>query len=175
MARVLWGFVTATLRWTPRRMFGVRKLAAQAIGHQAHLCPTCRISAPWNLRLDESACLGDRVDRYSVDRISIGPFAVVSQDAVLCAATHHHNDPDFPLIPKPINAEARAWIAAGAFIGLGVAIGEGAIVGARAVVFRDIEPWTIVAGNPAGVVGQRAIIGMPEPETAVDERPSQAV
>jgi len=30
-----------------------------------------------------------------------------------------------------------------------VAIGEGAIVGAGSIVTKDVEPYTIVAGNPA--------------------------
>jgi acetyltransferase-like isoleucine patch superfamily enzyme len=33
-----------------------------------------------------------------------------------------------------------------------VTIGEGAIVGARSVVRNDVEPWTVVAGNPAVVI-----------------------
>jgi carbonic anhydrase/acetyltransferase-like protein (isoleucine patch superfamily) len=34
----------------------------------------------------------------------------------------------------------------------GVTVGEGSIVGARSVVTRDVEPFTIVAGNPARVI-----------------------
>jgi len=30
-----------------------------------------------------------------------------------------------------------------------VTIGEGAIVAAGSVVTKDVEPWTIVGGNPA--------------------------
>ena len=48
-----------------------------------------------------------------------------------------------------------AWVAAGAFIGPGVAIGEGAVIGARSTVMHDVDPWTVVAGSPAKVRGQR--------------------
>lgn len=48
------------------------------------------------------------------------------------------------------------------FVGYGVTIlpqvekiGRGAIVGARAVVTKNVKPWTIVAGNPAKVIGKR--------------------
>ncbi len=41
------------------------------------------------------------------------------------------------------------WIGAGAIILNGVTIGDGAIVGAGAVVTKDVEPYTVVAGNPA--------------------------
>ena len=120
-----------------------------------HPYPSCRIWAPWNLKLGEHSCLSERVDCYSVDRIVLGPHAVVSQDAVLCTATHDYDLPDFPVVTRPIEIGAHAWIAAGAFIGPGVTVGEGAVVGARAVVTKDVPAWTIVAGNPARGIGAR--------------------
>lgn len=54
----------------------------------------------------------------------------------------------------PIRIADKAWIGTRAIILKGVSIGEGAIVGAGSVVTRDVPPWTIVAGNPARVVGQ---------------------
>jgi len=49
----------------------------------------------------------------------------------------------------PIVIEDRAWIGFDAVILKGVRIGEGAVVGARSVVTHDVEPYTVVAGNPA--------------------------
>ena len=43
----------------------------------------------------------------------------------------------------------RASIGSGAVVLCGVTIGEGALVGAGAVVTKDVEPYTVVAGNPA--------------------------
>lgn len=40
---------------------------------------------------------------------------------------------------------------------MGVTIGEGALVGARAPVFKDVEPWTVVGGNPAKFIKKRII------------------
>ena len=53
---------------------------------------------------------------------------------------------------KPIIIEDNVWIGFDSVLLAGVTIGEGAIVGARSVVRQDVEPWTIVAGNPAIVV-----------------------
>lgn len=39
----------------------------------------------------------------------------------------------------------------------GVAIGDGAMVAAGAVVNRDVDPWSIVTGNPAKIVAKREI------------------
>jgi acetyltransferase-like isoleucine patch superfamily enzyme len=53
---------------------------------------------------------------------------------------------------KPISIGDYVWIGFDAVILKGVTIGTGAVVGARAVVTQDVEPWTVVAGNPARVV-----------------------
>jgi maltose O-acetyltransferase len=58
----------------------------------------------------------------------------------------------------PINVpvvEDFAWIGERALVLQGRRIGKGAIVGAGAVVTRDVEPFTIVGGNPARVIGKR--------------------
>ena len=47
------------------------------------------------------------------------------------------------------------WIGMGATVLAGVRIGDGAVVGARAVVTKDVEPYAIVAGNPARLLRHR--------------------
>lgn len=47
------------------------------------------------------------------------------------------------------------WIGYEAVILSGVTIGDGAIIGARAVVTKDVEPYTIVAGVPARPIRKR--------------------
>ncbi|MBP0439183.1 DapH/DapD/GlmU-related protein [Tianweitania sediminis] len=53
------------------------------------------------------------------------------------------------------------WIGHGAVILPGLTVGSGAVIGANAVVTRPVEPYTIVAGNPARVIRPRF-----EPEIA---------
>ena len=47
------------------------------------------------------------------------------------------------------------WIGQNAVILPGVHIGDGAIIGASSVVGRNVEPYTIVVGNPAKVLRKR--------------------
>ena len=47
------------------------------------------------------------------------------------------------------------WIGHNAIIMGGVTVGDGAIVGANAVVTKDVEPYTVVAGVPARVIKKR--------------------
>lgn len=52
----------------------------------------------------------------------------------------------------PIHICSKAWIGVGAKIMKGVTVGEGAVVGAGSVVVKDVEPWTVVRGNPAAII-----------------------
>ena len=54
------------------------------------------------------------------------------------------------------------WIGAGAKIISGVTVGDGAVIAAGAVVVRDIEPFSIVAGCPARAVKYRFDEGIRE-------------
>lgn len=102
--------------------------------------------------MGEGSCLGDHVDCYSVDRVTLEPYATVSQYSFLCTAGHDYTIREMPVITAPVRIGRRAWVAADAFVGPGVTIGEGAVVGARASVFRSVDPWTVVGGNPARIL-----------------------
>lgn len=54
--------------------------------------------------------------------------------------------------PQPVRVEAGAYLGYGSTIGPGVVVGRGAFVGEGAVVVEDVEPFTVVYGNPAQVV-----------------------
>lgn len=47
------------------------------------------------------------------------------------------------------------WIGYDSLIMPGIKIGNGAIIGARSVVTKDVQPYTIVGGNPAGLIRMR--------------------
>jgi maltose O-acetyltransferase len=55
-------------------------------------------------------------------------------------------------IAKPILIEDNVWIGGGAILLPGVTIGRNAVVGAGAVVPKDVQANTVVAGNPAKVI-----------------------
>jgi len=160
LGRAVWGLVWLLLyRPSPRPLHGWRRFLLRCFGARtargAMPYPSAVIWAPWNLTMGEGSVLGDGVDCYSVDRIELGAYAVVSQRAYLCAASRDIDDPDHPLMTAPIVLQRNAWVAAEAYIGPGVTIREGGVAAARAVVTRDVAPWSVVAGSPARVIRQR--------------------
>ena len=165
--RAAWGMAwTALARWTPAPMHGWRRLILRLFG--AHIAATARVYGsariwyPPNLIMGAHSVIGPLVNCYNQDLITIGSYVVVSQGAHLCAGTHDIADPNFQLITRPIRIDDRAWIAAEAFVGPGVSVREGAVLGARGVAFKDLEPWTVYAGNPAKALKSRVFRTPPQ-------------
>lgn len=161
--RILWYVVNVTVF---RLMIGyqlryVRNAILRIFGAEIPLFslvyPTAKIFAPWNLKVGRHSCIGPSVIIYNKDLIVIGNYAVVSQGAYLCTASHDITDRKHPLITAPITISDKAWVASNAYVGMGVTIGEGAVVGATASVYKDVEPWTVVGGNPARFIKKRVI------------------
>lgn len=161
--RLVWGIVWGLLvRPIPRslcngwKLFLLRSFGAK-MNKSAVVYSSARIYMPWNLEMGEYSCLASEVDCYNVGKIKIGAHSTISQKAYLCAASHEITKSNMPLITAPIIIEDQVWIAADAFIGPGVIVRQGAVVGARACVFKDVEPWTVVGGNPAKFIKKREI------------------
>lgn len=162
VARLLWGVVwLALFRPSPRPLHGFRamllRLFGARLGRNCHVYPGARVWAPWSVQMGDDCGVGNGVTLYSMAPITLGDRVVISQGAHLCAGTHDHESPDFQLYARPITIEADAWLCAESFVGPGVRVGEGAVLGARGVAVRDLEPWTVYAGNPCRAVKQRRL------------------
>ena len=101
-----------------------------------------------NLTCGKGCAIGDAKFALHAPLV-IGDNVAINDDVRILTASHHLDDPDWTLLPKPITICDYAWISEGAMLLPGVTVGRGAVVGARAVVTRDVEPFTVVVGNPA--------------------------
>lgn len=161
LRRFVWNLVWVCLaRPFPRSMaMGWKRMLLRSFGAKiastAVVYATVKVFQPWLLTMDDYACLAEGVDCYNVAPIRIGRNATVSQRAFLCTAGHDITDPHHHQTDAPIVIGDRAWVCAETFVGQGVTIGEGAVVGARACVFKDVDSWTVVGGNPAKYIKTR--------------------
>ena len=105
------------------------------------------------VQLDDfvTLCWSSSIGHHCVveDFVTIGPNAVIASSGHLCEG---------------------CYIGAGSSARPGIRVGEGAIVGAGSVLVKDVEPYTVVAGNPATVL--REVNYKLDPEFMPNDKPT---
>ncbi|AEV31287.1 acetyltransferase (isoleucine patch superfamily) [Owenweeksia hongkongensis DSM 17368] len=83
------------------------------------------------------------------DSVSTFPFAIFGED--------WKDAMEGKTYPTKGNTQIGndVWIGFEASIMPGVKIGDGAIIGSKSVVTKDVEPYSIVGGNPAKLIRKR--------------------
>lgn len=107
------------------------------------------------------------------DKLIIGKFCQIATHArfIMNGANHAingfstfpfrafgHEWQDVPLTPEYKGDTIignDVWIGYDAIIMPGIKIGDGAIIASRALVTKDVEPYSIVGGNPAHLIRKR--------------------
>lgn len=109
---------------------------------------------------------------FSPEKLVIGKFGQIARGSFFITSSANHPMAGFTTFPFRIFDLANTggyqnlpfrdtvvghdvWIGHGAVIMPGVTIGSGAIIAAASVVTRDVEPYTIVGGNPANPIRKR--------------------
>lgn len=161
-ARAAWLLVQAScwrLAWSRLRFLrpALLRLFGATIPLGCLIRGSVRVYFPWLMTVGTDVAISQGVVVYNLGGITVGNRVVISQDVYFCGGTHDYTKSNYPLLRKPIVIEDDTWIGAGAFIGPGVRVGKGSVVGARAVVFKDVPPWKVVAGNPASVIKDRVL------------------
>jgi acetyltransferase-like isoleucine patch superfamily enzyme len=145
--------------------------------------PQVRYGIPEHLRHppDDLLTVGDHtigrptIEWYAGDtaRVVVGKYCSLHHTAVIFVGGEHRGDwvttaalreilrlpgrfeSGLPHTRGDVVLGNDVYLGYEAFVRSGVTIGDGAIVAARAVVTRDVEPFAIVAGNPARLVKYR--------------------
>lgn len=103
---------------------------------------------------------------YGKGTVEIGKFCSIAGNVLLLLGCEHNTKwattypfpalfreaqhiAGHPFSKGPIRIGHDVWIGQNATILSGVTIGNGAVIGAEAVVSHDVDPYSIVAGNPA--------------------------
>jgi acetyltransferase-like isoleucine patch superfamily enzyme len=110
--------------------------------------------------IDRCAWIGPQAYLDARDLV-IGEYVGLAPGVRVLGSAHIGEPPDVPVIQtdlviRPVRIEPWCDIGVNAVILPGVTIGRGAIVGAGAVVTRDVEPMSIVAGVPAALIRRRS-------------------
>jgi hypothetical protein len=104
--RTLWGLSAPFFRWSPRVLFGWRRMLLRCfraqVGRDVNIYNSASITIPWNLTIGDWSAVGESALLYNLGKLTIGRNVTISQRAHLCGGTHDYNDPSMPLIRSEI-------------------------------------------------------------------------
>ena len=139
------------------------------VGEDLHIGSGTRIWAPKEIVIGNCVYIGKQVHIEANCRI--GSYCLIANRvAIVGRHDHDFSAVGFPVrlapwvgskrFPSPhIDEEAviedDVWLGYGTVVLTGVTVGRGSVVAAGSVVTRDIPPYSIAAGVPAKVIGQR--------------------
>ncbi len=96
-----------------------------------------------------------------VGTIKIGNDVMIGEELFAISKNHEFKDISIPMRiqgfqeDRPIIIQDDVWIGSRVTLLPGITIGKGAIIGAGSVVTKDVESYSIVAGNPAKIIKRR--------------------
>ena len=132
--------------------------------------------------LRAGAYTGFGIGCYICPGVEIGNYTMIAAHTAILNTGHKHDRPGTPMIftgglPVKTIIGDDVWLGYRCLIFAGVTIGRGAIIASGAVVTKDVEPMTIVAGVPARIVKRR--FNTPEEEKIhcdmLDQPPPEGV
>lgn len=110
-----------------------------------------QIDFPKQMKFGKGIFINHSFTAMSIGGIGIGNNVQIGPHVTIITNNHDISDRDV-LRCRPVLIEDGVWIGAGATILPGVHIGKNAVIGSAAVVTKDVEENSIVAGNPAGLI-----------------------
>jgi acetyltransferase-like isoleucine patch superfamily enzyme len=130
-------------------MFDVGRQGRVSVGDFA-LVHGARIMCDADVTIEEYAFISWNVVLMDSYRVAFDPDT--RRDAVRRVPLERPRRIEPAVAARPVRIGRAAWVGFDSCILPGVTVGEGAVIGARSVVTADVEPFTIVAGNPARLV-----------------------
>lgn len=140
-----------TLPFTDEYNKLLKELFVGGMGENCYILGPLYMNIASNLHIGNNVAINPYFRCMSAGNIYIEDNVQIAMNVSLITNNHDFYD-RYVLTVKDIRIRQNAWIGAGVTILPGITIGENAIVGAGSVVTHDVEPNTVVAGNPARVI-----------------------
>lgn len=137
------------------RLLLYRSVLGIRIGKHSSVHRLCRFYRPRGVTIGEHCVINREVLLDGRAGVRIGNNVSISEGAFILSLEHNPNSPAFASRGIEVSIGDHVFVGARATVLPGVTLGEGAVVAAGAVVTHDVEPFAIVAGVPARLIGQR--------------------
>ena len=123
------------------------------IGKNCYIGEGTRIRSANSIKIGNEVIISDDVNIYDTDAHSLN-YVLRHKEFVEVVILNNliKDAKDVDIQSAPVVIEDHVWIGFNLAILKGVTMGKGAIIGAGSVVTKDVEPFTVVAGNPAKII-----------------------
>lgn len=129
------------------------ELTSQPVNKSLRLIPPFHTDCGKNIHIGENVFINSNCTMQDQGGVYIGDNVLIGHNACLLTLNHQENpEKRANLLPAPVKIGNGAWLGSNVTVLPGVTIGDGAIIAAGAVVTKDVEANTIVAGIPAKFV-----------------------
>lgn len=125
------------------------------IGRGSAIHLGARFDMRHNFTMGANSVINERCRLDNRGTITIGDNVSISSEVVILTADHDVREDGFATRKKPVKIGNRVFVGTRAMLLPGVSVGEGAVIAAGALVTKNVEAFTIVAGNPARKIGER--------------------
>lgn len=131
------------------------RIGGATIGKGSTIWRNTEVLGLEGLRIGDDTCIGWHCVVDARAGLVIGNHVTVASHTLMIAGGHDLKAPEFWAVALPVRIDDYAWLTSRVTILGGAHVGEGAVVAAHTVVSKKVEPYTIVAGEGAKVVGTR--------------------
>lgn len=135
------------------------RMAGIKLGKGATVHMWANFFQPKNIEVGEDTIIGDHAFLDGRAKLTIGSHVDIASSVMIYNSEHNINEEGFAVVEKvveePVEIGDYVFIGPRAIILPGVKIGRGAVVAAGAVVTANVEPFCIVGGVPAKMIGER--------------------
>ncbi len=136
------------------------RICGARIGRNVTIYPGVWIAPGRNLTVGDDVDFALNVLVSTTGGVTIGDRTLIGYGTMILS--NNHTIPSLRgrifgagRIDKPVTIGKDVWLGANVMVLAGRTIGDGAVVAAGSIVTKDVEPYTIVGGNPAVLIRVR--------------------
>lgn len=132
----------------------------KSLGQNVIIDKTVTFSNSSNIQIGNSCYIGPYGNIHGLGGVTIADSVIIGPRILIYSSNHNFENAkqipyDKNIIKKPVLIEKGVWIGDSVKIVPGVKIGMGSIIGMGSVVTKDVEPFSVMGGNPAKLIRKR--------------------
>ena len=135
----------------PEKRGLLNELLEDTLDETSAILAPARIDLGKRLKIGKHVFINHSLTMMSIGGVTIDEGTIIGPNVIIVTDNHDLQN-RMVLRCRPVHIGKNVWIGAGASVMPGVTVGDNAVIAGGAVVIKDVEPDTVVGGNPAKVI-----------------------